>query len=70
MEISHEETLLTGQVAYLQAALLYTNSVGERRIRVHTVALPVVSGAQRLRGQGRWGLLWACYRRLLRAARS
>lgn len=43
VEITHEETLLTGQVAYLQAALLYTNSVGERRIRVHTMALPVVS---------------------------
>lgn len=29
----------------LQAALLYTNSLGERRIRVHTIAMPVVSGA-------------------------
>ena len=45
VEIAHEETLVTGQVAYLQAALLYTNSVGERRIRVHTMAIPVVSGA-------------------------
>lgn len=45
VEIAHEETLLTGQVAYLQAALLYTNSLGERRIRVHTLAMPVVSGA-------------------------
>lgn len=44
VEIAHEETLVTGQVAYLQAALLYTNSCGERRIRVHTLALPVVSG--------------------------
>ncbi|EFN54134.1 hypothetical protein CHLNCDRAFT_135519 [Chlorella variabilis] len=43
VEIAHEETLVTGQVAYLQAALLYTNSCGERRIRVHTLALPVVS---------------------------
>lgn len=33
MEIQHEETLLTGQVAYIQAALLYTSSAGERRIR-------------------------------------
>lgn len=31
----------------LQAALLYTNSSGERRIRVHTIAMPVVSGACR-----------------------
>ena len=45
VEIAHEETLVTGPVAYLQAALLYTNSVGERRIRVHTMAIPVVSGA-------------------------
>lgn len=43
VEINHEETLLSGQVAYLQAALLYTNSSGERRIRVHTIAMPVVS---------------------------
>ena len=33
VEIQHEETLLSGQVAYIQAALLYTNSTGERRIR-------------------------------------
>jgi hypothetical protein len=47
VEITHEETLVTGQVAYLQAALLYTSSSGERRIRVHTLALPVVAGARR-----------------------
>ena len=33
VEIQHEETLLTGQVAYIQSALLYTSSNGERRIR-------------------------------------
>lgn len=43
VEINHEETVLTGQTAYLQAALLYTSSNGERRIRVHTMAFPVVS---------------------------
>ena len=43
VEITHEETLITGQTSYLQAALLYTSSQGERRIRVHTVAMPVVS---------------------------
>lgn len=43
VEISHEETVLTNQVAYLQAALLYTSSQGERRIRVHTLAMPVVN---------------------------
>lgn len=45
VEITHEETVLTGSVAYLQAALLYTSSQGERRIRVHTCAIPIVSGA-------------------------
>ncbi|KAG7669812.1 hypothetical protein Ndes2437B_g05999 [Nannochloris sp. 'desiccata'] len=43
VEIQHEETVLTGQTAYIQAALLYTSSHGERRIRVHTAAIPVVS---------------------------
>ena len=43
VEIQHEETVLTGQTAYIQSALLYTSSYGERRIRVHTAALPVVS---------------------------
>ena len=44
VEIVHEETVVTGAVAYVQSALLYTNSQGERRIRVHTLAVPVVSG--------------------------
>lgn len=43
VEITHEETLITGQSSYLQAALLYTSSQGERRIRVHTLAVPIVS---------------------------
>lgn len=43
VEITHEETLLTGQTAFVQAALLYTSSNGERRIRVHTMAIPVVA---------------------------
>ena len=47
VEIVHEETVVTGTVAYVQSALLYTNSQGERRIRVHTLAVPVVSGARR-----------------------
>lgn len=36
--------------ACLQAALLYTASNGERRIRVHTVALPIVSDVGALYG--------------------
>ncbi len=43
VEITHEETLIAGQASYLQAALLYTSSQGERRIRVHTLSVPVVS---------------------------
>ncbi|KAG1666370.1 hypothetical protein FOA52_007908 [Chlamydomonas sp. UWO 241] len=43
VQISHEDQLLHGSSAYVQCALLYTNSNGERRIRVHTLAVPVVS---------------------------
>ncbi|XP_043691777.1 protein transport protein Sec24-like At3g07100 [Telopea speciosissima] len=42
-QLSLEETLLTTQTVYFQVALLYTSSSGERRIRVHTAAAPVVS---------------------------
>jgi protein transport protein SEC24 len=43
VEIDHEETVLAGQAAFVQSALLYTSSQGERRIRVHTLAMPVVN---------------------------
>eukprot|EP01018_Ginkgo_biloba_P004601 Gb_11357 [translate_table: standard] len=43
MQLSLEDTLLTTQTAYFQVALLYTCSSGERRIRVHTMAIPVVA---------------------------
>lgn len=43
MQLSLEETLLTSQTVFFQIALLYTSSSGERRIRVHTAAAPVVS---------------------------
>ncbi|XP_055806661.1 protein transport protein SEC24 A isoform X2 [Solanum dulcamara] len=43
MQLSLEETLLTSQTIFFQIALLYTSSSGERRIRVHTAAAPVVS---------------------------
>ncbi|XP_047162185.1 protein transport protein Sec24-like At3g07100 isoform X1 [Vigna umbellata] len=42
MQLSLEETSLTDQTMYFQVALLYTASCGERRIRVHTAAVPVV----------------------------
>eukprot|EP00249_Psilotum_nudum_P020257 c27624_g1_i1 orf=387-3641(-) len=43
MELTLEDTLLTCQTVYFQVALLYTASVGERRIRVHTLAAPVAT---------------------------
>ncbi|CAA0832143.1 Protein transport protein Sec24-like [Striga hermonthica] len=42
-QLSLEETLLATQTVYFQVALLYTSSSGERRIRVHTAAAPVVA---------------------------
>ncbi|KAF6154111.1 hypothetical protein GIB67_009811 [Kingdonia uniflora] len=43
MQLSLEDTLLTTQTVFFQVALLYTSSSGERRIRVHTTAAPVVT---------------------------
>ncbi|XP_043996723.1 protein transport protein Sec24A isoform X2 [Gambusia affinis] len=43
VQMSIEENLDDMQVVSFQAALLYTSSKGERRIRVHTMCLPVVS---------------------------
>ncbi|KAM9846845.1 protein transport protein Sec24A [Aulostomus maculatus] len=43
VQMSIEENLDDMQVVSFQAALLYTSSKGERRIRVHTLCLPVVS---------------------------
>jgi protein transport protein SEC24 len=37
----HDERLREGTEIYLQYALLYTNTEGRRRVRVHTLALPV-----------------------------
>ncbi|XP_071952334.1 protein transport protein Sec24A-like isoform X2 [Antedon mediterranea] len=41
MQMSIEDTLNDSQTACFQAALLYTSSKGERRIRVHTMCLPI-----------------------------
>ncbi|EZA50413.1 Protein transport protein Sec24B [Ooceraea biroi] len=43
MQISIEENLSEVQNVCFQASLLYTSSKGERRIRVHTLCLPVVA---------------------------
>lgn len=34
VQIAHEENVVTTNVAYMQCALLYTSSNGERRIRL------------------------------------
>ncbi|CAB3364556.1 Hypothetical predicted protein [Cloeon dipterum] len=43
MQLAIEENLNDLQNVCLQAALLYTSSKGERRIRVHTMCLPIAS---------------------------
>lgn len=43
MQISYEETLTDVRTVCFQAALLYTSSKAERRIRVHTLCLPVTN---------------------------
>jgi len=41
--LQHDETLPDKSKAIFQAALLYTTHQGQRRIRVHTLQLPVTS---------------------------
>lgn len=41
LQISYEESLIDVKTVCFQAALLYTSSNGERRIRVHTLCVPV-----------------------------
>lgn len=43
MQVSIEDSLTESNTACFQAALLYTSSKGERRIRVHTLCLPVTT---------------------------
>ena len=43
MQISIDDDLKDFNSIGFQAAILYTNPVGERRIRVHTLSLPIVS---------------------------
>lgn len=41
IEITHSDALLSSTTISIQAGLLYTTSCGERRIRVHTMCIPV-----------------------------
>ncbi|XP_044060301.1 protein transport protein Sec24B isoform X4 [Siniperca chuatsi] len=43
VQMSIEDSLADSSLACFQAALLYTSSKGKRRIRVHTMCLPVVN---------------------------
>ncbi|GFZ13594.1 Sec23/Sec24 protein transport family protein [Actinidia rufa] len=64
MQMSLEETLLTTQTVYFQVALLYTSSSGERRIRVHTAAAPVVSELGEMYRQADTGAIISLFCRL------
>ncbi|KAM4808975.1 protein transport protein Sec24B isoform 2-T2 [Rhinophrynus dorsalis] len=43
VQMSIEDSLTDSSLACFQVALLYTSSTGQRRIRVHTLCLPIVS---------------------------
>lgn len=43
MQIDIEDSLTDSNLAVFQSALLYTSTKGERRIRVHTLALPITN---------------------------
>ncbi|XP_074557837.1 protein transport protein SEC24 A-like [Curcuma longa] len=57
MQFSLEENLMTTQTVYFQVALLYTSSTGERRIRVHTAAAPVVTDLNEMYNQADTGAI-------------
>ncbi|GFP81973.1 protein transport protein sec24-like at3g07100 [Phtheirospermum japonicum] len=63
-QMSLEETLLTTQTVYFQVALLYTSSSGERRIRVHTAAAPVVTDLGQMYGLADTGAIISLFSRL------
>lgn len=42
VQMAHEENVVSSSAAYVQCALLYTSSDGERRIRVHTLSVPII----------------------------
>ncbi|XP_058095788.1 protein transport protein SEC24 A-like isoform X2 [Magnolia sinica] len=64
LQLSLEETLLTTQTVYFQVALLYTSSSGERRIRVHTAAAPVVADLGEMYRQADTGAIVSVLSRL------
>jgi len=65
VELTHSDALLSSSTISVQAGLLYTNSGGERRIRVHTVCIPVSKRKSRVSdvrdGQRVWSNSWRCW---------
>ncbi|CAM9134252.1 unnamed protein product, partial [Ectocarpus fasciculatus] len=47
-DLGYEEQILATTVVTVQSALLYTTSTGERRIRVHTMILPVTDSVTQM----------------------
>ncbi|KAF8395779.1 hypothetical protein HHK36_019730 [Tetracentron sinense] len=64
VQLSLEDTLLTTQTVYFQVALLYTSSSGERRIRVHTAAAPVVADLGEMYRRADTGAIVSLFSRL------
>jgi protein transport protein SEC24 len=50
VQIQYEEDLTNQSAACFQAALLYTSSKGDRRIRVHTLCIPICRDVQQIFG--------------------
>jgi len=50
VQIQYEEDLTNQSIACFQAALLYTSAKGDRRIRVHTLCIPVCRDIQQIFG--------------------
>lgn len=48
LDMVYDEPVLQAQAISVQSALLYTSANGERRIRVHTLVLPVTQSAQEM----------------------
>ncbi|KAK2975141.1 hypothetical protein RJ640_010821 [Escallonia rubra] len=70
MQLCLEDTLLTTQTVYFQVALFafwferFTSSSGERRIRVHTAAAPVVTELGEMYRQADTGAIVSLFSRL------
>ncbi|KAG0473484.1 hypothetical protein HPP92_015341 [Vanilla planifolia] len=64
MQVSLEDSLLTTQIVYFQVALLCTSSSGERRIKVHTSAVPVVPDLAEMYRQADTGAIMSLLSRL------